>query len=66
MKTIRYYTDTNKYMGCQALEYTKHYLEWTSWLNSGNKLKIEDNLIKNIKELNSYRATLRLGSNYKG
>ncbi|NCC71481.1 hypothetical protein EOM09_07955 [bacterium] len=51
MQTIRFYTDKNKYKGWQKLNITNNYLEWCTWLISGNTLKINSYTVKTKKEL---------------
>ena len=56
--TIRFYTDTNKYMGWQYL-HKSNLLELRSWTNSGNNIVIHGVIfnskdIAKIKEIQNY------------
>jgi lysine/ornithine N-monooxygenase len=52
MKTIRYYTDTNKYIGWKKYDFQKHYLEYRNWIKSGNRLEIKHENERMCKVIN--------------
>lgn len=42
MKTIKFYTETGKYMGWKKLKsFCDNWLECKSWINSGNSLMVD-------------------------
>jgi hypothetical protein len=52
MKTIKFYTDTNKYMGWKKLQgYSENHLEVRSWILSGNFCIIADQYVKDISQI---------------
>ena len=48
MKTIKYYTKQNKYLGWNKFN-SKNYLEMDNWICSGNYVVINNKKIQTIK-----------------